>query len=133
MGLLNRIMGRQRDEQKAEDDGPEGLIPLSGTITFGRDAITALAARHGIADGGYLELPGFLQREPDNKADPNAVAVIVEGERIGYLPGYTVDLAQISKVGARAVRVQIFTEMLPKGLRAEAWACSGHKTPQCEG
>jgi tetratricopeptide (TPR) repeat protein len=41
-------------------------------------------------------------------------------------------VAQISKVGARAVRVQIFTEMLPKGLRAEAWGWLGNKTPQWE-
>lgn len=132
MGLLNRILGRRSDEQQPEDAGPEGLVSLSGTTTFGREAITALAARHGITDGGYLELPGSLQREPDNKADPNAVAVIVEGERIGYLPGYAVDVAQISKVGSRAVQVQIFTEMLPKGLRAEGWAWLGNKAPQWE-
>lgn len=135
MGILDRILGRQPANQRQDtthSDDVEGLIPLSGTTTFGRDAITALAARHGVAAGGYLELPGSLQREPDNKADPNAVAVIVEGERIGYLPGYAVDVAQISKVGARAVRVQIFTEMLPKGLRAEAWGWLGNRAPQWE-
>lgn len=135
MGILDRILGRQPANQRQDtthSDDVDGLVSLSGTTTFGREAITTLATRHGIADGGYLELPGSLQREPDNKADPNAVAVIVEGERIGYLPGYAVDVAQISKVGARAVRVQIFTEMLPKGLRAEAWAWLGSKAPQWE-
>ena len=63
---------------------------------------------------------------------PNAVAVIVEGERIGYPPGYAVDVAQVSEIGARAVRVQLFTKMLPKGLRAEAWAWLGSKAPQWE-
>jgi len=32
-------------------------------------------------------LPGSLQREPDNAFDENAVAVMVEGERVGYLAG----------------------------------------------
>ena len=135
MGILDRILGRQSANQRQDtkhSDEVEGLIPLSGTTTFARAAITALATRHGIGDGGYLELPGSLQREPDNKADPNAVAVIVEGERIGYLPGYAVDVARISEVGALAVRVQIFTEMLPKGLRAEAWGWLGNKAPQWE-
>lgn len=66
----------------------QGLIKLTGTTTFGKEAITALAGRHGITDDGYLEISGKIKREPDNKADPMAVAVYIEAERIGYLPGW---------------------------------------------
>lgn len=32
------------------------------------------------------ELTGVLRREPDNRFDPNAVAVDVEGRPVGYIP-----------------------------------------------
>lgn len=130
MGILDRLLGR--DKNKPLDDGLEGLTVLSGTTTTCRDAILALAVRHGAGDAGYLELGGSLQRELKNPADPNAVAVMVEGERVGYLPGYATAAADLSKTGSRAVRVQVFTEMVPKGLRAEAWAWLGNRPPQWE-
>lgn len=129
MGILDRLLGRGKDNS---DDGVEGLVALSGTTTFCKAAISALAERHGAASGGYIELTGSLQREPNNPADPNAVAVIVEGEKIGYLPGFATSSAQLSTIGARPARVQVFTEMLPKGLRAEAWAWIGSRPPKWE-
>lgn len=131
MGILDRFLGRSK-EQPASGVGPEGLIKLSGTTTTCRVAVSALAERHGAADGGYLELAGSLQREPENEVDPNAVAVMVEGERVGYLPSYATSTADISALGSRAARVQIFTEILPKGLRAEAWAWLGDGRPRWE-
>ncbi|WP_434161381.1 hypothetical protein [Clavibacter michiganensis] len=129
MGFLDRVFGRS-SEEAAVDDGLEGLAKLSGTTTTCRTAITALAERHGTADGGYLELPASLQREPNNPVDRNAVAVMVEGERVGYLPGYSTSAVQLSTLGSRPARVQIFTEVLPKGLRAEAWVWVGTRKPQ---
>lgn len=102
--------------------GEQDLVKLTGTTTFAKDAITRLAERRGAGAGGYIETSGTLQRESDNQADPNAVAVHVEGEKIGYLPGYLAKLVDLSTSGARTVQVQIFTEVLPKGLRSEAWA-----------
>lgn len=102
--------------------GEQNLVKLTGTTTFAKDAITRLAERRGAGAGGYIETSGTLQREPDNQADPHAVAVHVEGEKIGYLPGYLAKLVDLSTSGARPVQVQIFTEVLPKGLRSEAWA-----------
>lgn len=32
------------------------------------------------------EITGRLQREPENRFDPNAIAVSVEGQHIGYIP-----------------------------------------------
>lgn len=113
--------------------GEQGLVKLSGTTTFARDAITRLAQRHAIDKGGYLEMQGSLQREPDNPADPKAVAVHVEGEKVGYLPGYVARDLRLSSRGAQSVRVQIFTELLPKGLRAEAWAWLGQESQDGSG
>jgi len=145
MGFLSKLFGRAEStetavgvtEQSALRDparpkvrvevvyslgGEQDLVKLTGTTTFAKDAITRLAERHGAGGGGYIETSGTLQREPDNQADPHAVAVHVEGEKVGYLPGYLAKLVDLSTNGAREVQVQIFTELLPKGLRAEAWA-----------
>lgn len=145
MGFLSKLFGRAEStettvavtEQPALRDparpkvrvevtyslgGEQALVKLTGTTTFAKDAITRLAVRHGVGGGGYIETSGTLQREPDNQADPHAVAVHVEGEKVGYLPGYLAKLVDLSTSGARSVQVQIFTELLPKGLRAEAWA-----------
>jgi hypothetical protein len=73
---------------------------------------------------------GTIQREPENPADPHAIAVHVEGEKIGYLPGYLAQTIDLPNGGARTVRVQIFTELLPKGLRAEAWTWLGRGAPK---
>lgn len=87
-------------------------MKLSGTTTFVKDTIAAFAGLHGISRGGYLEAVGTIQREPDNEADPMAVAVHVEGERIGYLPGWFAHLLSLSAGAARQAQVQIFTELL---------------------
>ncbi|MDQ0092476.1 hypothetical protein [Paeniglutamicibacter psychrophenolicus] len=153
MGFLKRIFGGRTDQtpsphvppgySQANDIsqsptgvelsvsmGEQTLVQLTGTTTFAKEAVTDLALRHGIEGDGYFEGTGTLQREPENKADPLAVAVLVEGERIGYLPGYLARGQAISVDGARAVPVQIFFEMLPKGPRAEAWAWLGNGTAQ---
>jgi hypothetical protein len=148
MGFIDRLFGRRKNgpagasgrnelvdgghRNEPVDDAVEGFTVLAGTTTTCRDAILALVARHGVGDAGHLELSGSLQREPGNPADPNAVAVMVEGERVGYLPGHVIDVADLPTIGSLAVRVQIFTEMRPKGLRAEAWAWLGNKPPQWE-
>jgi len=110
--------------------GDEQEVQLTGTTTFAKEAMSSLASRHGIAEGGYLEVEGVLQREVDNEVDPMAAAVHVEGERIGYLPGYLAHIQQLTADEGRPVRVQIFTEMLPKGLRAEAWVWLGEGLPR---
>ncbi|MDL9980078.1 HIRAN domain-containing protein [Microbacterium sp. ASV49] len=122
--------GRIRIEVTYSIGREQDLVKLTGTTTFAKDAITRLAERRGVASGGYLEVGGTLQREPENQADPMAVAVHVEGEKIGYLPGYLARVIDLSTSGARSVRVQIFTQLLPKGLRAEAWAWLGDGAPE---
>lgn len=105
-----------------------GVTQLAGTTTICKDAVLRLATRHGIASGGCLETVGQLQREPWNERSPEAVAVYVEGERIGYLPG-----GIAGKANAPApVAVQLFTALTPRGLRGEAWYWIGDTAPQWE-
>lgn len=134
MSFLTRLFGRA---QPPEDPAPQrrpsmvpDLVQLSGTTTNSKKAIEAAVARHDRDDTGYVEIAGVLQREPDNAADPRAVAVLTEGDRIGYLPGYVSAVIDLSANGARPVTVQIFTQLLEKGVRAEAWAWLGDGTPQ---
>jgi hypothetical protein len=71
-----------------------GCLELAGTTTFAKGAVAALAERMGLGDRGYYEGPAQLQREPGNPVDPHAVAVLVDGEKVGYLPSYAAkDLA----------------------------------------
>jgi len=39
-----------------------------------------------LAAGGEHKCDAILVREPDNQYDPNAVAVFIEGHKVGYIP-----------------------------------------------
>lgn len=39
-----------------------------------------------VADGGECHLKAMLLCEPNNKYDPNAVAVVINSRRVGYIP-----------------------------------------------
>lgn len=147
MSILKRLFGKSEPKTQAVATRPKkaptaasviveyrssvpDLVQLAGTMTGAKDAATRLVERHDPDDNGYLELDGVIQREPDNPVDPSAVIVLVEGERVGYLPGYIAKDVDLSTTGSRAVRVQIFTQLLEKGLRIEAWAWLGTSTPK---
>lgn len=146
MSILKRLFGKSEPKTTAVAKRPTtsraetavfveyrstvpDLVQLAGTMTGARESITRLVERLDPDDNGYLELDGVIQREPDNPVDPHAVIVLVEGERVGYLPGYVAKDIDLSTSGARPVRVQIFTQLLEKGLRVEAWAWLGTGTP----
>jgi hypothetical protein len=63
-------------------------VKIAGTTTFGAAGAGAAFHGRGMYTGGLLELPGQLVPEPENPADSSAVAVHVEGDKVGYLPGY---------------------------------------------
>lgn len=63
-------------------------VELAGTTTFTKEAVAALADRKGLGERGYYEGQAQLQREPHNQVDPQAVAVLVDGEKVGNLPSY---------------------------------------------
>lgn len=147
MGFLQRVFGKPSMSVEVRASAPAevsrvgvsvearigGLVPdlvqLAGTTTNSKQAISALVDRHDPDDTGYLELDGVLQREPQNPVDPDAVAVLVEGERVGYLPGYVAKAVDLSESGAREVKVQLFTQLLERGLRVEVWAWLGDGAP----
>lgn len=108
------------------------LVKITGTTSFTKDAANALASRMGLAADGYLETDAALQREPDNPADPNAVTVNIQGERIGYLPSYVASALPLSEDASIEVRVQLFTAVTAKGLRLEGWAWLGDEAPKWE-
>lgn len=106
-------------------------VQLSGTTTTCKDAMLGFARRHGIdRRGGCRETVGRLRREPDNPKSDKAIAVVVEGERVGYLPGAYLEGFRLIEGVAKEVPVQIFTALLPKGLRCEAWVWLGDGTPE---
>jgi hypothetical protein len=138
VGILQRIFGRPDSATRSSDveaspsdsatsgvvhfDAVPDLVQMAGTMTGGRVAMLALVRRLDPQDSGYIECAGVLQREPSNPVDPDAVAVHVEGERVGYVPGYVAKSMDLPIAAAREVAVQIFTELLEKGLRIEGWA-----------
>lgn len=100
-------------------------VQMTGTTTFGADALTAFFTSRRIPDGGMIEAAGQLVREPDNPADPNAVAILVEGERIGYLPGYLASQVPLAHDEVSPCKVQLWGTRQPKGLRVIGWVAAG--------
>lgn len=151
MGLLDslrNLIGRKTEDvasvttvehRNAESGQPHAMsvslhlpdcVQLSGTTTIAANAAHSLAVRHGIENGGYLELTGQLQRETDNPRNDRAIAVIAEGERIGYLPGIYTDYVRLGNGIGMPVPVQIFTAIVPRGFRCEAWVWLGDGEPE---
>jgi hypothetical protein len=109
--------------------GKAQCVELAGTTTFTKDAMTALADRHSLGTRGYFVGPAQLQREPDNRADPNAVAVIVEGEKVGYLPSPTAR-AIVLNSGVSAPAVYQLHVLREAKLRAKAFVWLGDGQPE---
>lgn len=108
--------------------GMASCVELAGTTTFTKDAVAALADRHNLGTRGYYEGPAQLQREPDNPADPHAVAVVVEGEKVGYLPSPTARGIGLAAGVSAPVSYQL--HVLREGkLRAKAFVWLGDGTP----
>jgi hypothetical protein len=83
------------------------LVQLSGTTTVARDEINSFAIKQGAGDGGLIEAEAELHWATSASDTPAAIAV----ER-------------------QKVRIQIFTEALPSGLRTEAWAWLASGAPK---
>lgn len=106
------------------------LVTLSGTTTHGRDAIDTLLHRRGLRVPVHLELDAVLHREPGNAVDPLAVAVLAEGERVAYLPGYVAAALDLPIGAAHPVRVQLFAKEQDGSTRALGWVWLGVGAPQ---
>lgn len=102
---------------------------LAGTTTFAKDAVAALADRHLLGTRGYYEGPAQLQREPENPADPHAVAVIVEGEKVGYLP-YPANRGLGLKPGVSVPATYQLHVLREAKLKAKAFVWLGEGPPE---
>ncbi|MBN0042227.1 HIRAN domain-containing protein [Cellulosimicrobium cellulans] len=112
--------------------GGSPLVALAGTTTLGRDAIDALLVRRAARLPAYLELEAVLEREPDNPVDSYAIAVLVEGDRIGYLPGYLAKQVDFPVGSSLPLLVQLFAKEQDGRTRALAWAWLDETPPRWE-
>jgi len=110
--------------------GEPGGVKLTGTTTYTRDGAFALFARRAPALPAMLEVDAVLQREPDNQADPDAVAVLVEGGRVAYLPSWLAKRLDLPVGAATTVPVQMFAAETAPGVRVEGWVWVDGGTPQ---
>lgn len=102
-------------------------VKMAGTTTVGAEAAAALFAAHGLPDGGVLEQVGHLVPEPGNATDPGAVAVDVEGARVGYLPGHLANLLDLAPGHALPCQVQLWAAPDRGRLRAVGWVAYGDR------
>jgi len=105
------------------------LVKLAGTTTFCAEEAQGLVRRRGLTGRGLLEVAAVLGREPGNAADPNAVAVLVEGERVGYLPSGVAGSLPLDEGTARAVPMQLAYLVEVERARVEAWVWLGEDLP----
>lgn len=100
-------------------------VRMSGTTTFGAAAAAAAFQSRGLFTGGLLKVPGQLVPEPGNVADPNAVAVHVEGDKVGYLPGYVADQIALQPAEVLDCQVQMWAADDRGKLRVIGWVAYG--------
>lgn len=137
MGMLDRLRQAVGSAPASTHAGAarapwaeDPLLPLSGTTTTCAASVAALVGRRRLVAPGYLEETAVLQREPDNQVDTDAVAVLVEGERVGYLPGWAAARLALPSGAATPARVQLFTALQDGAVRAVGWVWLGEGTPE---
>lgn len=102
---------------------------VAGTTTFAKDAVAALADRKGLGELGYYEGKAQLQREPENPVDPQAVAVLVAGEKVGCLPAYAAKNVDLPVGASALVSYQLHILRVQK-LLAKAYVWLGGGEPE---
>lgn len=103
-------------------------LEVAGTTTFAKDAVVALADRKQLADRGYFEGQAQLQREPENPVDPQAVAVLVDGEKVGCLPSYAAKELALPVSASEPARYQLHV-LRDQKLLAKAYVWLGDGEP----
>jgi len=131
-----RLFGRKDKEKESPSPKPLPVMPeaamptgepvrMTGTTTFGAKNAERLFRAHDKGDGGLLELPGWLVGEPENPADSHAIAIHVEGEKVGYLPGYLAARIQLTPDDPVPCQVQLWGEITKNKLRVIGWVAVG--------
>lgn len=104
-------------------------LEVAGTTTFAKDAVSALANFKGLDGRGYFEGQAQLQRDTENPVDPQAVAVVVAGQKVGCLPSYAVKDLPLPAGASEPVRYQLHT-LRDKKLLAKAYVWLGDGDPE---
>jgi hypothetical protein len=76
------------EEEAEDDDWYEYSEPFSFEIvgeSYKRDKLLSIIEKHNAFQIGELEIEAVLKLESDNKFDPTAVAVTIEGKPVGYI------------------------------------------------
>ncbi len=143
MGFLSRIFGRDHHphtrcrvigDVNARGVSPnvQGLVKISGTTTFKRDAANSVGVKTVGSPPGYGVETGWLQNEYLYSSGSRTISVKVEGVTIGSLPSYLVNQLNLNDGERIQVPVQIFTSDSPKGFRVDAWTWIGDTPPKWE-
>lgn len=106
------------------------LVELAGTTTFAKEAVRALADHRGLKERDVLECQAMLQRDPSNTVDTNAVDVVVDGARVGCLPGYLATHIVLDAGTAEPVQYQLHILRGEDKLRAKAYVWMGDGQPE---
>lgn len=104
-------------------------LDVAGTTTFAADAVAALADRKGLGERGYFEAQAQLQRDPENPVDPQAVAVLVDGEKVGCLPSYAAKNLPLPAGASHPVPYQLHV-LREQKLLAKAYVWLGAGEPE---
>jgi len=107
----------------------DGCIELSGTTTNSREHCQRVFVGAGYRNGGLLYRDGALIAEPTNPVDSNAVAVHVDGARVGYLPGWLAARMSTGLAGGASVPVQLWGKESDGVVRVRAFAWLGAGEP----
>lgn len=143
-GLFKRKTKPQaRAEQPPEPPAPpqvvvttqftdvSGEVLVAGTTTFARAAVERLADRHNMAPRDMIELGATIQRDPHNPVDPRAIAVLVDGEKVGALPQFASHALDLPDDASETVPYQLhILREDGKKTRAKAFVWLGHAEPQ---
>lgn len=98
-------------EEEAEDDEwYEYSEPFSFEIvgeSYKRDKLLSIIEKHNAFQIGELEIEAVLKLESDNKFDPTAVAVTIEGKPVGYISSdHSLDVtAYMDELNVSSMRV----------------------------
>jgi len=135
VGFWAKLTGRKQEvvpERTPEPrwvESPGVAVEMTGTTTFGVDEARVLFASRGQGAGGMVTVAASLVREPENPVDPDAVAVHVEGARIGYLPSGFAEQAPVAVGEPAPCQIQLWAVTEDGKLRTRGWVWWGTSTP----
>lgn len=104
-------------------------LEVAGTTTFAKDAVAALVERKGLGERNYFEGKAQLQREMDNPVDPHAVAVLIDGEKVGCLPSYAAKSLPLPAGASQPAPYQLHV-LGDQKLLAKAYVWLGSAEPE---